>query len=104
MLGICSVIFWAVPKGHMPWRAVWPAQLRETAFAITAIYGVLHLWSMRFQRALALDPRPEAAVMAHMMRDPRRLTTLDLAAFWLLVAIVTTCFIHPGMPPGAPAP
>ncbi len=21
---ICSVIFWAVPKGHMPWRAVWP--------------------------------------------------------------------------------
>jgi membrane protein len=22
--GICTVIFWAVPKGHMPWRAVWP--------------------------------------------------------------------------------
>jgi membrane protein len=22
--GICSVIFWAVPKGRMPWRAVWP--------------------------------------------------------------------------------
>src|SRR3954452_20172933 len=22
--GICSVIYWAVPKGHMPWRAVWP--------------------------------------------------------------------------------
>ncbi len=21
---ICSVIFWAVPKGHMPWRDVWP--------------------------------------------------------------------------------
>src|SRR3954454_13816847 len=21
---ICSVMFWAVPKGHMPWRAVWP--------------------------------------------------------------------------------
>ncbi len=21
---ICTVIFWAVPKGHMPWRAVWP--------------------------------------------------------------------------------
>jgi len=25
--GICSVIFWAVPKGHMPWRAVWPGAL-----------------------------------------------------------------------------
>jgi membrane protein len=24
---ICSVIFWAVPKGHMPWRAVWPGAL-----------------------------------------------------------------------------
>ncbi|HET7122046.1 MAG TPA: YihY/virulence factor BrkB family protein [Solirubrobacterales bacterium] len=21
---ICCVIFWAVPKGHMPWQAVWP--------------------------------------------------------------------------------
>jgi membrane protein len=21
---ICAVIFWAVPKGRMPWRAVWP--------------------------------------------------------------------------------
>ena len=21
---ICCVIFWVVPKGHMPWRAVWP--------------------------------------------------------------------------------
>jgi YihY family inner membrane protein len=24
---ICCVIFWAVPKGHMPWRAVWPGAL-----------------------------------------------------------------------------
>jgi membrane protein len=24
---ICCVIFWAVPKGHMPWRAVWPGSL-----------------------------------------------------------------------------
>jgi membrane protein len=28
---ICSVIFWAVPKGHMPWRAVWPGALFVTA-------------------------------------------------------------------------
>jgi YihY family inner membrane protein len=25
--GICCLIFWAVPKGHMPWRAVWPGAL-----------------------------------------------------------------------------
>jgi YihY family inner membrane protein len=24
VFAICCVIFWAVPKGHMPWRAVWP--------------------------------------------------------------------------------
>src|ERR1044072_3371652 len=24
VFGICCVIFWAVPKGHMPWRDVWP--------------------------------------------------------------------------------
>ena len=31
--GICSVIFWAVPKGHMPWRAVWPGALLVTVGA-----------------------------------------------------------------------
>jgi len=29
---ICCVIFWAVPKGHMPWRSVWPG----AAFVTTA--------------------------------------------------------------------
>jgi len=28
---ICCVIFWAVPKGHMPWSAVWPGSLFVTA-------------------------------------------------------------------------
>ena len=27
---ICAIIFWAVPKGHMPWRAVWPGALFVT--------------------------------------------------------------------------
>ncbi len=27
---ICSVIYWAVPKGHMPWRAVWPGAVFVT--------------------------------------------------------------------------
>jgi membrane protein len=30
---ICCVIFWAVPKGHMPWRAVWPGAIFVTACA-----------------------------------------------------------------------
>lgn len=30
---ICCVIFWAVPKGHMPWRAVWPGALFVTLAA-----------------------------------------------------------------------
>ncbi|MDQ3724445.1 MAG: YihY/virulence factor BrkB family protein [Actinomycetota bacterium] len=28
--GLCCVIFWAVPKGRMPWRAVWPGALFVT--------------------------------------------------------------------------
>ncbi len=28
--GICCVIFWAVPKSHMPWRDVWPGALFVT--------------------------------------------------------------------------
>ena len=31
--GICAVIFWAVPKGHMPWRAVWPGAVFVTVAA-----------------------------------------------------------------------
>ena len=23
---VCSMIYWLVPKGHMPWRAVWPGR------------------------------------------------------------------------------
>ena len=30
---ICCVIFWAVPKGHMPWRAVWPGAAFVTVAA-----------------------------------------------------------------------
>lgn len=30
---ICCVIFWAVPKGRMPWRAVWPGAVFVTAAA-----------------------------------------------------------------------
>ena len=31
--GILCVIFWAVPKGHMPWRAVWPGAAFVTVTA-----------------------------------------------------------------------
>jgi membrane protein len=30
---ICAMIFWAVPKGHMPWRAVWPGAAFVTVAA-----------------------------------------------------------------------
>jgi YihY family inner membrane protein len=33
---ICCVIFWAVPKGHMPWRAVWPGAIFVTIGATLA--------------------------------------------------------------------
>jgi len=33
---ICAVIFWAVPKGHMPWRDVWPGAMFVTVTASIA--------------------------------------------------------------------
>jgi YihY family inner membrane protein len=39
---ICCVIFWAVPKGHMPWRAVWPG-----AAFVTLSAGVAN-WAFPF--------------------------------------------------------
>ncbi len=39
---ICCVIFWAVPKGHMPWRDVWPG-----AAFVTVCAGVAN-WAFPF--------------------------------------------------------
>jgi membrane protein len=39
---ICCVIYWAVPKGHMPWRDVWPG-----AAFVTAAAGVAN-WAFPF--------------------------------------------------------
>ncbi len=39
---VCAVIFWAVPKGHMPWRAVWPG-----AFFVTIAVGLAN-WLFPF--------------------------------------------------------
>ncbi len=33
VFAICCVIYWAVPKGHMPWRAVWPGAVFVTVAA-----------------------------------------------------------------------
>jgi membrane protein len=42
---ICCVIFWAVPKGHMPWRDVWPG-----AAFVTVAAGVAN-WAFPFYLA-----------------------------------------------------
>jgi membrane protein len=39
---ICCVIFWAVPKGRMPWRDVWPG-----ALFVTAMTGLAN-WAFPF--------------------------------------------------------
>jgi membrane protein len=39
---VASVIYWAVPKGHMPWRAVWPG-----AAFVTATTGIAN-WAFPF--------------------------------------------------------
>jgi membrane protein len=39
---ICCVIFWAVPKGHMPWRDVWPG-----AIFVTVATGIAN-WAFPF--------------------------------------------------------
>jgi membrane protein len=36
VFAICCVIYWAVPKGHMPWRDVWPGAAFVTVAAVAA--------------------------------------------------------------------
>ncbi len=36
--GIVSAIYWAVPKGHMPWRSIWPGALFFSAAVSVANY------------------------------------------------------------------
>ncbi len=45
VFAICCVIYWAVPKGHMPWRAVWPG-----AAFVTVAAGVAN-WAFPFYLA-----------------------------------------------------
>jgi membrane protein len=45
VFAICCVIYWAVPKGHMPWRAVWPG-----AAFVTIAAGVAN-WAFPFYLA-----------------------------------------------------
>jgi membrane protein len=45
VFGICCVIYWAVPKGHMPWRDVWPG-----AAFVTVATGVAN-WAFPFYLA-----------------------------------------------------
>jgi YihY family inner membrane protein len=42
VFGLCCVIFWAVPKGHMPWRDVWPGA------ALVTVAAVLANWAFPF--------------------------------------------------------
>lgn len=30
---VCAMVYWLVPKGHMPWRAVWPGAVFATVVA-----------------------------------------------------------------------
>ena len=45
VFAICCVIYWAVPKGHMPWRDVWPG-----AAFVTAAAGIAN-WAFPFYLA-----------------------------------------------------
>jgi membrane protein len=45
VFAICCVIYWAVPKGHMPWRAVWPG-----AAFVTLAAGIAN-WAFPFYLA-----------------------------------------------------
>ena len=42
VFAICCIIYWAVPKGHMPWRDVWPG-----AIFVTVAVGVAN-WAFPF--------------------------------------------------------
>ena len=42
---LCCIIYWAVPKGHMPWRDVWPG-----AVFVTVTAGVAN-WAFPFYLA-----------------------------------------------------
>ena len=57
VFAVCCVIYWAVPKGHMPWRAVWPGAAFVTARRRRRQLGLPLLPLQRLQPvALRLDP------------------------------------------------
>ncbi|MEX2449035.1 MAG: YihY/virulence factor BrkB family protein [Solirubrobacterales bacterium] len=45
VFAVCCIIYWAVPKGHMPWRDVWPG-----AAFVTVTAGIAN-WAFPFYLA-----------------------------------------------------
>lgn len=45
VFALCCIIYWAVPKGHMPWRDVWPG-----AVFVTVTAGIAN-WAFPFYLA-----------------------------------------------------
>ena len=82
---IVSAIYWAVPKGHMPWRSVWPGAL----FFATALGDrQLRLPLLPDQR---LRPEPDRR---HDRLHPRRAALVLRVSLGLLAGAVINSLRH----------
>jgi hypothetical protein len=93
-----------IPLLVMGWvvQIAWPmpdraALLRAIALMFVAVHVARHWWTIRVFRRLADHGLAAAATALAAYRDPRRISSLDLAALWLALA-ATAPMLAPPMP------
>ncbi|HJQ57509.1 MAG TPA: hypothetical protein VJ890_11405 [Vineibacter sp.] len=71
-------------------------RMRDLALAIAAIYAVLHVGMLLYARHLSTAQDATSLRTATYLHDPRRITSLDLAAYWAGVAVVSPLLLTKG--------
>lgn len=63
-----------------------PVRVYDLSLAVALLYGVLHGGMLLHVRRLSVARDDASVRAAALLRDPRRITSLDLAAYWVGLA------------------
>lgn len=88
-LGGITVVMMLVAANHTPEPAM---AVRGIAILFVALQGAVHYISVGALRVLCAAGIKEAHDSLAAYRDPRRISSLDMAMVWTAVALAAPCF------------
>lgn len=73
-----------------------PARLHDLSLAVATMYAVLHGGMLLHARHVSAQQDATSRRTAAYLRDPRRITSLDLAAYWVGLAVIGSLLLARG--------